>query len=933
MTRPGLVAREHELSQLTSAVEDVQAGCGGSVLIAGELGIGKSALLARCLGGVDTNRVEVLHGSCDQLWGSFPLAVMEDLLGTRSAVRGTEAARERRDEIMADATVAGIERLLAVVDAKTAERPVLIALDDLQWADEASMLLWRRLGRVSRLLPLLLIGTCRPVPHGEGLRRFVRELREDGGLLLTLDSLRAEGAAQLARGLLGAEPGPRMTARLEAARGNPLYLRELVDATRRAGMVSIVDGVAELNSVPAGAGAVEGERADAAVLSLAGVIADRLDFLSTDARDTLRTAAILGPRFGVAELAEVLGRTPGELIGPLEQATASGVLESVGARMRFRHALIRQSLYEATPVPLRAALVRRAAQALVAAGSSYERVAQLILGVPEAADGWEVGWLMENLPHLAGTSPKVTADLLALALDHAPLGHPDHDALEGEYAAACQLLGRDAEVEQIAKRMFVRGTPPATIGRAVWLLGLSYLRTGRNREAYRLATDPATVAKLGDPWRGRALALAAMAHRRIGPVERTQELAETALEVGKRIGDGLTQVHSLRMIVAIAKMRGDTVVSRAAYEEALSAVGNDPTLADLKVLLLMDTGIRMEAEDRFDEARVALYEARELAQRLSVIRLGNVQTVLAFVEYFQGRWVEAQAEMESVSDLAANQSPLLHTQNGLLALIAARRGRRQAAKHHLAVIAARPLEEGARHGVLNMAVRAQAALAEQSGHPERALETLAGQLHDSSPYAGRCDFLPALARVALDSGEPALAVEAATAAAFDAEHFPGALNAATVQWCAGLVGDDPWLLGEATDYFRRTRRHSELGVVLEDLSVALARAGRPEPASAALAEALTLGSALGAEWDVRRAAGRLRALGIRPASRRTRVITGWEALTDTELRVAELVAEGRTNTEIAAQMVLSRRTVETHVAHILTKLNVRSRRDVAGVLP
>ncbi len=131
-------------------------------------------------------------------------------------------------------------------------------------------------------------------------------------------------------------------------------------------------------SVPAGAPVPA--RLDAAVLSLAGAIADRLDFLAPETRAVLRAAALLGTEFSVAELAAVLERRPVMLLKDLEVATESGVLEPVGALLRFRHGLIRQALHEATPAPLRHVLVRQAAQALVKSGAPIERVAELLLG-------------------------------------------------------------------------------------------------------------------------------------------------------------------------------------------------------------------------------------------------------------------------------------------------------------------------------------------------------------------------------------------------------------------------------------------------------------------------------------------------------------------------------------------------------------------------
>src|SRR5216683_2765264 len=117
-------------------------------------------------------------------------------------------------------------------------------------------------------------------------------------------------------------------------------------------------------------------------------------------------------------------------------------------------------------------------------------------------------------------------------------------------------------------------------------------------------------------------------------------------------------------------------------------------------------------------------------------------------------------------------------------------------------------------------------------------------------------------------------------------------------------------------------------------TAAQGRRGRSAPgaaATAALTEALSIYEMRGAEWDIQRAATRLRRLGIRRGARGTRhrPATGWDALTPTEVKVAQLVAGGQSNPDIAAQLVLSRNTVQTHVSHILAKLGARSRAEVA----
>jgi DNA-binding NarL/FixJ family response regulator len=134
----------------------------------------------------------------------------------------------------------------------------------------------------------------------------------------------------------------------------------------------------------------------------------------------------------------------------------------------------------------------------------------------------------------------------------------------------------------------------------------------------------------------------------------------------------------------------------------------------------------------------------------------------------------------------------------------------------------------------------------------------------------------------------------------------------------------------AAAYYESAGRPADRAAALEDGAVLLAGRGDPSAARHALGEAAGLYRALGAAWNLRRAQARLSGYGIRlgPAGWQARPTRGWEALTPTELRVAHLVAEGRSNPDIAAELFLSRNTVQTHVSHILAKLHARSRADI-----
>jgi DNA-binding CsgD family transcriptional regulator len=191
--------------------------------------------------------------------------------------------------------------------------------------------------------------------------------------------------------------------------------------------------------------------------------------------------------------------------------------------------------------------------------------------------------------------------------------------------------------------------------------------------------------------------------------------------------------------------------------------------------------------------------------------------------------------------------------------------------------------------------------------------------------------MPTIVRLALAVGDDQTARLAAQACAAEAaaETRPARAAAASLR-CQGLLTSDPDPLREAVAHYRMAGPPVELPAALEDLAAVLAKHGRDDEVRVTLKEAVSLYEGFGAHWDILRAGPRLRRYGIRRVSgpHRRHPASGWEALTPTEIRVAYLVADGRSNPDIAGELFLSRNTVQTHVSHILAKLGARSRAEI-----
>ena len=391
-----LIGRESEMALLTGLIREVAQGRGGSVLIEGEPGIGKSALVRTAVAEAPEVGCQVFWGAGDELGQALPLLPFLDGLRVREPSanpRRNTIVRLLRGEVAADrgtdvpAVLA--EQLLALVAEQCAVRPTILVIDDLQWADQASITLWGRLARSARQVPLLLVGMMRPVPQRDDLLALRRVA--DDAARLQLTGLTGSAVADLVAALAGGKPDDDLLRLADGAAGNPLYLTELVAALARSSGLTVTEaGTAELAG-----GSAPG--------SLSAAIADRLGFVAGPVREVLRAAALLGADFAVPDLAIVLGRSVADLIPAVDEACAAGVLAESGHGLGFRHPLIRAALYDEMPAPVRAAWHRDAGRALAAAGASADRVARQLLravggpgGPAEPMDEWMLDWLARS---------------------------------------------------------------------------------------------------------------------------------------------------------------------------------------------------------------------------------------------------------------------------------------------------------------------------------------------------------------------------------------------------------------------------------------------------------------------------------------------------------------------------------------------------------
>ena len=445
------------MRMLTDAVGEVAAGRGRAVWISGEPGIGKSALVHAGLAAASGSGCQVFWAAGQALLPTFPLQVLlealrvgaatgGDELGLDGGVDGVRAIRAEIGRLLRldasgsvtpwDLAAVVAEQILVLVNRLCAVTPAVLVLDDMQWADEASLGVWLRLGRAVTQLPLLLVAAGRPVPERIAVDVARRGLVDAGALIVELGPLGPSDVIEMVRRRVRAAPGPALVAQMDDASGNPLYVRELVDALGREGRIKVDAGVAELTGDPA-----------MAPRTLPAAIQARLSFLSESTMAMLEMAALLGPVFSMVDLATVAGRSANDLLPGVGEALAAAVLADAAPVLAFRHGLVHQVLYEGRPDNVRAALHREAARALADAGAPTERVAEQLLAAPLPVDPWMIEWVARVVPALLQRAPQTAAHLIERVRDATGPG-PQRDALSADLATAHFQLGHYDRVEE-----------------------------------------------------------------------------------------------------------------------------------------------------------------------------------------------------------------------------------------------------------------------------------------------------------------------------------------------------------------------------------------------------------------------------------------------------------------------------------------------------
>jgi DNA-binding CsgD family transcriptional regulator len=911
-----LVGRRPELDRIEEALSDVVDGAFRAVAIRGEPGVGKTMLLDALAERAGPNLLAVHRGRATEFERCVPFGIFVDAFEQLAATHPasaefgvlTAAVTGEMAELDRYRLFRGVRRLL---ESRAGRCGTVLVLDDLHWADPASLELTEYLLRRPPRAPLLIAVAYRAAQPPPGLADALARL-DSSAIQLALEPL---GMADVAA-LFPAQPARRRALLHRATRGNPLYLRTLADADERT-LTVLAEQVVDDQTVP-----------EQVLLDVLGA---ELATLEAVPRLVAQAAAVAGDHADRDLVAFVTGLSAESTAAAFDDLSRAGVLTPEGPRFRFRHPLVRAAAYW-----LAQPAWRTSAHRLIAGYLRDRRGPMLVLAhhterSAQPGDEAAAATLAAAAAATAHMSPATAARLARRALELLP----DRAEFADRRGELLMLLART--------------------------LGLS----GELAESRLLLHE---VIQSGGPHRAEAVAFCAVIYRLLGKLDEARALLTSELDRLPRRGEQAAQ--ALLELSGVDLLRQDTAgVCRHASRvlDAVSGEGNLAVEAAGHALLALGFLQRDETEPASTHIDRAAWLIDATPDAAVLPELGMIAP-LAWVELHLRHHDRAERHIGRAIELArgsghAHIMPHLlivdtyvRTWCGQLreALVAADEARECAAIMNAGEAAAmadiirlRPTLW--RHGpqvALQLAGQiaeegrpaggwwsglAQLSLAEvhlAAGDADRCLTELAG-----APTSAQWWALRALASTARNDLDQAHREAGEALRHAERSGLAHQLGTAHHAWAVLLdaVGD----LDPATEHASTAvSRFTEAGAPIEEgtaralLAVLHARAGRREATHAEFGRAKALYSRSSATWlaaELRREERRFAARAQRP---RHSTDHGLATLTAREREVVDLVAAGLTNREIAERLYLSRKTVETHLSRAFTKLHVRSRVDL-----
>ena len=953
-----LVGRAAELGEIDRALAELERGRPAALELVGEPGIGKSRLIDELIARADARGHLVLAGSASELERDLPFGVFVDAID--EYLQGLEPRRREAldDEIRSALAPVfpSLSRFAAagegahqheryrshravreLLERLTATTPLVLVLDDIHWADPASVDL---LGSLLRRLPdaaVLIVLAARPRQEPERLSPALEPARRTGTLVrIELEVLTRGEAGEL---LGDATDEATATLLYEASGGNPFYLEQLAKSLERTSALTA---------------AAESPFADRHVPPLvAAALAAELALLPDEARVLLQGAAVAGDPFDPELATAAAAVDGGSALDAVDELLHRDLIREteVPRRFRFRHPLVRRAVYESAPAGWRLGAHERSAEALAARGALAAERAHHVERSARQGDRAAVAILREAGEEAAHRAPASAAHWFAAALRLVPADAPAEERVELLLARAGTLTATGQFAESHAALLeCISLAPEGSLGLQTRLTtacaGVEHLLGDHEAAHARLA---GALSRLADPSSPEAVALMielAVDGQYRMEFEPMRAWAGRASDAARPLGVSPLTAAAVAMLTLADAFTGAIAEAETHRLEATELVD---ALSDAELSLRLDAAANLATAEMYLDRYP---EAEGHAERAMAVGLATDQTstvplayaVLGCVGIFRGRLTEAAELLDDAVEamrLSGNVQGLAwNLLNRSLAATSAGDLDTALATGHESVELTLGLDQSL---VSAWAGAVLAGALFEAGEPRRALETLVdaagGEELSLIPGGWRVNCLELLTRCWLALDQPEEARRAAARADAQAALFRLPMAAAMAHRAAAAVSLASHDAADAVERALASAAAAEAAGAAVEAAVsrvlagrALAKAHQIERAVAELEHAAAELHAHGALRHRAAAERELRALGHR-IHRRSRPGDpdgiGIETLTERELQVARLVADRKTNPQIAEELFLSPKTIETHMRNIFRKLDVSSRVEVA----